>query len=164
MQARVQRAPAMIAAHAARAPSCSTRSGRWSRSSLPLRRSPASLRERHGVEVTPADATRALRAEMAHYRRNCIRAADADSLAALRLECAALVGRELGGPLAALDARRARADAAREHPLPRLPRGAGGARTPARRGLHARRREQLGRLAARRARAHGARSCCSTVS
>ena len=59
--------------------------------------------ERHGVEVTPADATRALRAEMAHYRRNCIRAADADSLEALRLECAALVGRELGGPLAALD-------------------------------------------------------------
>lgn len=59
--------------------------------------------EHHGIEVTPADATRALRAEMAHYRRNCIRAADADSLAALRLECAALVGRELGGPLAAVD-------------------------------------------------------------
>lgn len=62
------------------------------------------VRERHGVEVTSADATRALRAEMAHYRANCIRAADAGSLAALRLECAALVGRELGGPLAALDA------------------------------------------------------------
>ena len=62
------------------------------------------VRERHGVEVTSADATRALRAEMAHYRANCIRAGDAGSLAALRLECAALVGRELGGPLAALDA------------------------------------------------------------
>src|SRR5579863_1364640 len=60
--------------------------------------------ERHGVAVTSADATRALRAEMAHYRANCIRAADARSLAALRLECAALVGRELGGRLAALDA------------------------------------------------------------
>ena len=62
------------------------------------------VRERHGVEVTSAEATRALRAEMAHYRANCIRAADAASLAALRLECAALVGRELGGALAALDA------------------------------------------------------------
>jgi len=62
------------------------------------------VRERHGVAVTPADATRALRAEMAHYRSNCIRATDAGSLAALRLECAALVGRELGGPLAQLDA------------------------------------------------------------
>ena len=59
--------------------------------------------ERHGVAVAPADGARALRAEMAHYRRNCIRAADDASLAALRLECAALVGRELGGPLAALD-------------------------------------------------------------
>ena len=59
--------------------------------------------ERHGLEVTQADAARALRAEMAHYRRNCIRAVDADSLAALRLECAGLIGRELGGPLAALD-------------------------------------------------------------
>ena len=62
------------------------------------------VRERHGVEVTSADATRALRAEMAHYRSNCIRAADAASLEALRLECAALVGRELGGSLAVLDA------------------------------------------------------------
>lgn len=60
--------------------------------------------ERHGVAVEPAAASRALRAEMGHYRRNCVRAADAASLAALRLECAAILGRELGGTLAAIDA------------------------------------------------------------
>ena len=54
--------------------------------------------ERHGVEVTPADAARALRAEMAHYRAQLHpRRGRRASLAALRLECAALVGRELGG-------------------------------------------------------------------
>jgi putative hydrolase of the HAD superfamily len=57
---------------------------------------------RHAIEVAPADARRALRAEMAHYRRNCIRAADAGSLAELRLECAALLAGELGGECAAL--------------------------------------------------------------
>jgi putative hydrolase of the HAD superfamily len=80
--------------------------------------------ERHGVEVTPADATRALRAEMAHYRSNCIHAADAASLAALRLECAALVGRELGGTLAALDAAElvpTLLDSIRFHPYPEVP-------------------------------------------
>ena len=59
------------------------------RQPIPSGQQPVFVRERHGVEVTSADATRALRAEMAHYRANCIRAADAGSLAALRLECAA---------------------------------------------------------------------------
>jgi putative hydrolase of the HAD superfamily len=55
----------------------------------------ALLRERHGLEVDPADAGRALRAEMGYYRQQCIRASDAAALAELRLECAALVAREL---------------------------------------------------------------------
>jgi putative hydrolase of the HAD superfamily len=53
------------------------------------------LRERHGVEVAPEDALRAMRAEMSHYRDNCARAGDSDSLAALRLACAAIVADEL---------------------------------------------------------------------
>ena len=82
------------------------------------------VRERHGVEVTSADATRALRAEMAHYRANCIRATDPGALAALRLECAALVGLELGGPLAALDAAElvpTLLDSIRFHAYPEVP-------------------------------------------
>jgi putative hydrolase of the HAD superfamily len=55
------------------------------------------LRERHGIEVGAADAERAMRAEMSHYRRQCERAVDADSLAALRFECAAILARDLGG-------------------------------------------------------------------
>jgi putative hydrolase of the HAD superfamily len=57
----------------------------------------AMMRERHGIEVGDDDARRAMRAEMAHYRDQCVRAADASSLGALRLECAAIVARELGG-------------------------------------------------------------------
>jgi putative hydrolase of the HAD superfamily len=61
------------------------------------------LRERHAIEVTAADAAAAMRAEMSYYREQCVRAADATALAALRLECAALVARELGGEALALD-------------------------------------------------------------
>ena len=61
----------------------------------PTPRLVALLRERHGVAVAEADAKRALLAEMGYYRVNCIRASDADALAELRLECAALIGREL---------------------------------------------------------------------
>jgi len=62
------------------------------------------LHARHGIEVDPGDARQALRAEMSHYRRQCARAVDAGSLAALRLECAALLGREFGGAVAELPA------------------------------------------------------------
>ncbi len=55
------------------------------------------LRERHAIEVSSAQAGQALRAEMSYYREHCIRAADAERLQALRLECAAIVARELGG-------------------------------------------------------------------
>jgi len=55
----------------------------------------ALLEQRHGVTVDPADAARALRAEMGHYRANCIRARDAAALAELREECAALISGEL---------------------------------------------------------------------
>jgi putative hydrolase of the HAD superfamily len=60
------------------------------------------LRERHAIEVAPPLAAAALRAEMAHYRAHCLRAGGAASLHALRLECAALLGRELGGEAARL--------------------------------------------------------------
>ena len=39
---------------------------------------------------------------MGHYRANCVRAADADSLLDLRLECAGIIGSQLGGEAAAL--------------------------------------------------------------
>jgi putative hydrolase of the HAD superfamily len=55
----------------------------------------ALLRERHGIDVSPEDARRAMLAEMSHYREQCVRAADAESLATLRLECAAIVAAEL---------------------------------------------------------------------
>jgi putative hydrolase of the HAD superfamily len=65
------------------------------------------LAERHGIEVSAADAVRSLRIEMRYYREQCVRAADERTLETLRLECAAIVARELGGgaldvPLATL--------------------------------------------------------------
>jgi putative hydrolase of the HAD superfamily len=60
------------------------------------------MRERHGIEVADADGWRALRAEMGHYRANCVRAADAASLLELRQECAAIIGSQLGGEAEAL--------------------------------------------------------------
>jgi putative hydrolase of the HAD superfamily len=60
------------------------------------------LAERHGAIVEPAAAQRALRVEMAHYREQCWRAADAPSLALLRGECTAILARELGGECAAI--------------------------------------------------------------
>jgi putative hydrolase of the HAD superfamily len=68
----------------------------------PAPRLVALLRERHGIEVCAGDAEPALRAEMSHYRRQCARAVDAGSLAALRLECAAILGREFGGAVGEL--------------------------------------------------------------
>jgi len=52
---------------------------------------------RHAIEVSPERARSALAAEMSHYREHCIAAADAERLQALRLECAAILARELGG-------------------------------------------------------------------
>jgi putative hydrolase of the HAD superfamily len=60
------------------------------------------LSERHGVLVSLADARSALLAEMDYYRRNCVRAADQESLERLRLECAAIVRARLAPALAAL--------------------------------------------------------------
>jgi putative hydrolase of the HAD superfamily len=70
----------------------------------PAPRLVALLRERHGIDVGVGDAEHALRTEMSHYRRQCARAVDAGSLAALRLECAAILGREFGGAVAELPA------------------------------------------------------------
>jgi putative hydrolase of the HAD superfamily len=70
----------------------------------PAPRLRALLRERHGVDVADDDAQRALRSEMRYYRANCVRAADREALGALRLECAAILSRELGGAAAQLPA------------------------------------------------------------
>lgn len=57
------------------------------------------LRERHGVEVSLADARRAMLTEMGYYRANCIRAGDAASLASLRLDCAQILREQLAPAL-----------------------------------------------------------------
>jgi putative hydrolase of the HAD superfamily len=49
----------------------------------------------HGVDVSLADAERALRAEIAYYRAHLHGARDAASLAALHTACAGVVGEEL---------------------------------------------------------------------
>jgi len=61
------------------------------------------LRERHGVEVSQSDAQQALRAEMAHYRDNCVHAADAEGLAALRGRCVAILAEQLGPAVRNID-------------------------------------------------------------
>jgi putative hydrolase of the HAD superfamily len=61
------------------------------------------LAERHGVRVDGEAVGRALRAEMAHYRAHCLGAGDPASLAVLRAECAEVIARELGAPVAAID-------------------------------------------------------------
>jgi putative hydrolase of the HAD superfamily len=68
----------------------------------PVPRLVGALRERHGLEVSPDDAARALRAEMAHYRCHCIAASDFERLEQLRLECASVLAGELGGEVGAL--------------------------------------------------------------
>ena len=54
------------------------------------------LARRLGVVVSEADADRAMRAEIAYYRRHHARARDAASLADLRARCAGVVAAELG--------------------------------------------------------------------
>ena len=62
----------------------------------PVPRLMRELRERHGIEVAPPDAARAVKAEMAHYRANLHRARDRARLAEVRRECGDVVARELG--------------------------------------------------------------------
>src|SRR5579862_6664865 len=61
------------------------------------------LARRHAIHVSREDAQRAMRAEMRHYRDHCIQARDRAALAQLRLDCAALIGRELGVDLPAAE-------------------------------------------------------------
>ncbi len=63
----------------------------------PVPRLVALMGERHAIEVAPAAAATALAAEMSFYREHCIQASDAERLQALRLDCAEIVARELGG-------------------------------------------------------------------
>jgi putative hydrolase of the HAD superfamily len=57
----------------------------------PAERLRASLAARLGTEIAPERAEMAMRAEMRHYQENCLQASDAESLAKLRRECAAIV-------------------------------------------------------------------------
>ncbi len=61
------------------------------------------LRRRNGVEVSLADARRAILTEMGYYRAHCVRAADRDSLEALRAECAEILRAELALDLPAAE-------------------------------------------------------------
>lgn len=63
----------------------------------PVPRLRAGLADRLGVRVSEAEAGRALRAEVAHYRAHHDEARDADSLAALRRDCARVLAAELPG-------------------------------------------------------------------
>jgi putative hydrolase of the HAD superfamily len=58
----------------------------------PAPRLQRSLERRLGIAVDLARCEGAMRVEMRHYRTHCVGARDAPSLAALRLECASLVG------------------------------------------------------------------------
>ena len=61
----------------------------------PFERLRESLRRTIGVDVAPADAERAFRAEMVVYSEQCHLAADVESLAALKAECAGTILSEL---------------------------------------------------------------------
>jgi putative hydrolase of the HAD superfamily len=79
---------------------------------------------RHGIAVSREDGQRALRAEMGHYRANCVRAADAASLLELRLECSGIIASSLGGAAAALGAQEllpTLLDSLRFAPFPEVP-------------------------------------------
>jgi len=62
----------------------------------PFERLQASVQRHLGAEITVAAAERALRAEMTYYVAHCHEGSDADTLAALRATCAAIVLAELG--------------------------------------------------------------------
>jgi putative hydrolase of the HAD superfamily len=61
------------------------------------------LDERYAIHISLEAARAALLDEMAHYRSQCIRAGDEDSLAALRLECAEILRRGLYPALQEID-------------------------------------------------------------
>jgi putative hydrolase of the HAD superfamily len=61
----------------------------------PAQRLRASLRSRLAIEVDEPRAAHAMRVEIGHYARHCRTVGDRDALAALRLECAGIVDREL---------------------------------------------------------------------
>jgi putative hydrolase of the HAD superfamily len=62
----------------------------------PFTRLRAAVHRHLGADIDPAEAERAFRIEMQHYSDRCHVAADADSLAALRAECARVLLDELG--------------------------------------------------------------------
>jgi putative hydrolase of the HAD superfamily len=60
------------------------------------------LAARHGIVVSRAAARRAIRAEIAHYLTHHLTARDRASLTTLRLQCARIIGEQLGGEATAL--------------------------------------------------------------
>jgi putative hydrolase of the HAD superfamily len=79
----------------------------------PFERLRSAVAGRLGEQISPEDARRAFTAEIAHYVANCHRARDGATLHELRLECAAIVLRELGLALPAQAALPVLADALR---------------------------------------------------
>jgi len=75
----------------------------------------------HGVEASPEDIDRAFRAEAAHYRPRGLEGRDAETLAALRLDCVGVFLRELGSPLEPAGFVDAFIDALVFEPLPGAP-------------------------------------------
>jgi putative hydrolase of the HAD superfamily len=70
----------------------------------PAPRLRAGLRERLGVDVSEAEAGRAMKAEIAYYRQHLWMGRDAEGLAALRRACAEVLREALGRPELDLDA------------------------------------------------------------
>ena len=155
-----------VAAGMARQPirAVTHRRPRHARSSCvpPAPRLRAGLRDRLGVEVSEPEAGRAMQAEIAYYRAHCGWAATPPGWRSCGARCAEVLRDALGRARARAgggDARRCSRRSASSRsptPCPRCGRCAAAGVT-ARGGL------QLGRLAARAARAHGARPSCSTA-
>jgi putative hydrolase of the HAD superfamily len=78
------------------------------------------LRDR-GVEVTEADARRAMLAEMAYYKANHDDASDVAGLRDLRRRCAEVVRAQLGAELPVADVEDAMLAAIRFRPYPEVP-------------------------------------------
>jgi putative hydrolase of the HAD superfamily len=70
----------------------------------PAPRLRSGLRERLGVEVSEAEAGRAMRTEIGFYRSQLHRGRDAEGLAGLRRDCAVVLRDALGAPELDLDA------------------------------------------------------------
>ncbi len=86
----------------------------------PVPRLQAALAEQ-GIEASPEEIDGAFRAEAAYYRPRAVEGRDAETLAALRLDCAGVFLQELGSPLAPAGFVDAFIEALEFEPLPGAP-------------------------------------------